>query len=113
MKQGLSEINEIKGVWGSMVCDNQGNILASAPPSGFDDPILEEISRICVETLSDGSEFIPELGELTFYYQKNHLFVLDLKRAAMIIFCTPGIDISLLRLSINLVTARWEEQKKI
>jgi hypothetical protein len=66
-----------------------------------------------VETLSDGSEFIPGLGEMIFFYKQTNLFVLDLKKAVMIIYCTPNIDISLLRLTINVVTTRWEGEKKI
>ena len=113
MEQGLQEINELKGVWGSIYCDNQGKIIASAPPPGYDKPKLEEISRLCVDTLSDGSEFIQNLGEMTFLYQRTHLFVLDLKKGVIIVICTPSIDISLLRMSINVVTSRWEGEKKI
>jgi predicted regulator of Ras-like GTPase activity (Roadblock/LC7/MglB family) len=113
MKEGLQEINELEGVWGSLICDNQGEIIASAPPPGFEQSGLEEISRLCVETLSDGSEYIPGLGEMVFFYQQKHLFVLDLKKVVMIVFCTPKIDISLLRMSINVVTSRWEGEQKI
>lgn len=113
MKQGLQEINNLDGVWGSMVCSNQGEIISSAPPSGIEPSELEEISHLCVETLSDGSEFIEGLGEMTFFYQQKHLFVLDLKNAVMIVFCTPSIDVSLLRLTINLVTTRWKEENKM
>jgi predicted regulator of Ras-like GTPase activity (Roadblock/LC7/MglB family) len=113
MKTGLQEINELSGVWGSLVCDNQGKIVASAPPPGFDDSKLEKTSLLCVETLSDGSEFIQDLGEMIFFYKQSYLFVLDLKKAVMVVFCTPGIDISLLRLTINVVKSRWEGEKKI
>jgi predicted regulator of Ras-like GTPase activity (Roadblock/LC7/MglB family) len=113
MNKGLQEINELSGVWGSLVCDNQGKIIASSPPPGFDEAKLEEVSILCVETLSDGSEFIQELGEVTFLYQQSHLFVLDLNGFVMIVFSAPSIDISLLRLTINVVTTRWEGENKL
>ena len=113
MNTGLQEINELSGVWGSIVCTNEGKIMASAPPPGFDESKLEGISQLCLETLSDGSEFIQDLGEMTFFYQQSHLFVRDLKKAIMIVFCTPGVDISLLRLTINVVVTRWQGENKI
>ena len=113
MNNGLQEINELEGVWGNLVCNNNGDVIASAPPSGLNKSNLENVSRHCVEMLSAGTELITELGEMVIYFEQRRLFVLDMKKAVMIIFCTPSIDISLLRMTINVATSSWKEDKKI
>ena len=113
MKQGLQEINELDGVWGSLICNNQGDLIASVPPPGFESSQLENISRHCVQMLSESSVSVQGLEEMVFYFKQKRLLVLDLQQAVMIVFCTPSIDISLLRMTINVVTSRWDGDKKI
>ena len=113
MKQGLQEINELEGVWGSLVCNNQGEVIASAPPPGFNKSNLENVTRHCIEMLSSGTEFISGLGEMVFYFEQHRLYILDLEKAVLIVFCTPSIDISLLRMTINVTTSGWKEDKGI
>ena len=113
MKKGLQEINELEGVWGNLVCNNNGDVITSAPPSDINKSDLENVSRHCVEMLSAGTEFITELGEMVIYFEQRRLYVLDMEKAVLIIFCTPSIDISLLRMTINVATSSWNEDKKI
>ena len=113
MKQGLQEINELEGVWDSLVCNNQGEVIASAPPPGLNKSNLENISRHCIEMLSSGTEFISGLGEMVFYFEQRRLYILDLEKAVLIVFCTPSIDMSLLRMTINVATSSWKEDKGI
>jgi len=113
MKQGLQEINELTGVWGSVVCNNQGEVFSSAPPPGFNKSNLENVSRHCVEMLASGTEFVTGLGEIVFHFEQRRLYILDLEKAVLIVFCTPSIDISLLRLTINVATSSWKEDNEI
>ena len=113
MKQGLQEINDLVGVWGSLVCDNQGKMIAGAPPPALNDSILENISQHCVELLSTAGEHLQGLEEMILYYQQRRLFLHDLEDAVLIVMCTPSIDISLLRLTVNVVLTRWESDPKI
>jgi len=39
--------------------------------------------------------------------------VLDFEQVVLIVFCTPSVDISLLRMTINVITTRWKSDKKI
>ncbi|MCJ7733637.1 MAG: hypothetical protein MUP11_03720, partial [Anaerolineales bacterium] len=47
------------------------------------------------------------------HYSERKIFVLDLEQAVLVVFCSPSVDISLLRMSINVVTTRWLSDNKI
>ena len=113
MKDGLREINELVGVWGSILCNNQAEIIEDISPPGFNKPALENIARHSLELISTGSETVQDLQEAVFHFQQRTIFILDLQQAILIVLCTPSIDISLLRLTINVVAARWEEDAKV
>ncbi len=109
MKAGLGEINLIPGVWGSLLCTNQGELIENLTPPGLNKSTLENISRHMVELLSGTVDSIPGLGEVVLHYQDRKVFAVDLERAVLIVVCTPSVDISLLRLNINVVLTRWED----
>jgi len=50
---------------------------------------------------------------MVFYFEQRRLFILDLEKAVLIVFCTPSIDMSLLRMTINVATSSWKEDKGI
>ena len=113
MIQGLKEINELTGVWGSLLCNNQAKVIASAPPADFNLSALENIARHCVDLMSPGNESFQDLREVVVHFQQRKLFIMDLEQAILIVLCTPSIDISLLRMTINVMIIRWEADSKI
>ena len=113
MKQSLLEINELAGVGGSLICNNQGGVIASAPPAGFNQSALENIARHCVELLSTGGDSVQGLQEVVMHFQEKRLFILDLQQAILVVLCTPSVDISLLRLTINVITSSWDEDSQV
>ena len=113
MNQGLKEINELEGVWGSFICNNQAKILASALPPSLNKSNVENIARHVVEVISTGSETIQELQEVVIYFQQRRLFILDLQQALLVVIGDPGVDISLLRMTVNILTTSWESDANI
>jgi predicted regulator of Ras-like GTPase activity (Roadblock/LC7/MglB family) len=113
MKDGLMEISELVGVWGSFICNNQAEIIEDISPPGFNKSALENIARHSVELISIGSETVLDLKEAIFHFQQRKIFILDLQQAILIVLCTPSIDISLLRLTINVVATRWDEDAEV
>jgi predicted regulator of Ras-like GTPase activity (Roadblock/LC7/MglB family) len=113
MKAGLQEINETLGVWGSLLCNNQGELIENASPPALNKDTLENISRHMLELISGAAESVPGLTEITFHYQDRKMLVVDLRQALLMVICTPSVDISLLRMSINVVLARWESDSDI
>lgn len=113
MKNGLLEINELTGVWGSILCSNRAELIESSPPTGLNKSTLEEICRHAIELLSSAGMTVTGLREAVIHYSEKKLFVLDLEQAILIVFCTPSVDISLLRMTINVITTHWQSDQKI
>ena len=113
MNQGIKEINELEGVWGSFICSNQAKIIASALPPEFNKSSSGNIARHAVELISTGSETIQELQEIAIHFQRRRLFIHDLQQAILVVICTPGVDISLLRMTINILITSWESDVEV
>lgn len=113
MKDGLREINDLVGVWGSLICNNQGEIIQGNTPPGLNKSALENINRNMIGMFTSASESVDGMSEAVLHYSEKLLFVLDLKQAFLVVICTPSIDISLLRMTVNVVLSRWEGDSKV
>ena len=113
MKDGLREINELIGTWGSLVCNNQGEIIQSNTPPDLNSSVLENINRHVISVFSRAGEEIQGVSEVVFHYSEKKLFALDLEKAFLIVICTPSVDVSLLRMTVNIVRTNWEGDEKV
>ena len=113
MKDGLREINELVGTWGSLICNNQGEIIQGNTPPGLNKSALENINRNVISMFTSAGESIQEISEAVLHYSERKLFILDLKKAFLIVICTPSVDISLLRMTVNVILSRWEGDPKV
>ena len=113
MKAGLREISELNGVWGCFVSDNRGDLIMNLTPPDLKKPILENISRQILELMVAAGDHIKELSEIVFHYSQKKLFVIDLEKAILVVVCTPSVDISLLRMTINVTRSAWEDDPKV
>jgi predicted regulator of Ras-like GTPase activity (Roadblock/LC7/MglB family) len=113
MKAGLQEINELVGIWGSLIINNQGEIITTITPSGLEKAALTNISNHVLALLSSASEKVTGLSEIVLHYENKKTFVLDLEQAVLVVLCTPSVDISLLRLTVNVVAANWQDDPKV
>lgn len=113
MKDGLKEINQLVGVWGSLICDNQGKVIQAETPPGLNKASQENVNRHILDLFISSSESVEGLSEAVLYYSERKIFLLDLEKAILVVFCTPSVDISLLRMTVNLVLANWEDDSKV
>jgi predicted regulator of Ras-like GTPase activity (Roadblock/LC7/MglB family) len=113
MKEGLAEINEIVGVWGSLVCGNQGELIEVSTPPALNKSTLENTTRHLNELLATTGSSIEGLSEVILHYQDRKIFMQDLEKALLVVICTPSVDVSLLRLSVSVVLTRWAGDPKV
>ena len=113
MKEGLREINELVGTWGSLICNNQGEIIQGNTPPGLNKSTLENINRNVIGMFTSADESMQEVSEAVLHYSDKKLFCLDLGKAFLIVICTPSVDISLLRMTVNVILSRWEGDPKV
>ena len=113
MKSGLKEINDTRGVWGSLISDNQGAIIEGHTPPALNKTTLENISHQVLEIIGTLGEELGGLNEIVLHYKQRKVFAVDIKQALLIVICTPSVDVPLLRMSINVVLARWQSDPKV
>ncbi len=113
MKEGLREINELVGIWGSLICNNNGRIIQGNTPPGLNKATLENINRNVIGMFTSADESREGISEAVLYYAEREIFVLDLGKAFLIVICTPSVDISLLRMTVNVVISRWDGDPKV
>jgi predicted regulator of Ras-like GTPase activity (Roadblock/LC7/MglB family) len=113
MRDGLREINDLEGVWGSFLANNRGEIILSATPPDLKKPVLENVSNQVLEVLASSADQVKGLSEVVFHYAQKKLFVVDLESAILGVVCTPSVDVSLLRMTVNVVRTNWEDDAKV
>ena len=113
MIDGLREINELTGVWGSLICNNMGEVIENVTPPGLNKSALENITHHIVELVSTAGDQMENLSESVLYYSQKKLFVVDLEKAVLVVISTPSVDISLLRMIVNGVRMRWDGDAKV
>ena len=113
MKEGLQEINDLIGSWGSLVINNQGEIIASATPPGLNKADLENISDHVVELFMSAEATVNGLAEVVLHFERKILFIHDLGQAILVVVCIPRADISLLRMTANVVVTTWQNDPNV
>jgi predicted regulator of Ras-like GTPase activity (Roadblock/LC7/MglB family) len=113
MKDGLKEINELNGVWGSFIANNRGEVLLSLTPPQLKEQVLEAVSSQVIELIVSAGEQVKDLSEMVFHFSQKKFLVIDLEKAILAVVCTPSVDLSLLRMTVNVVCTGWDEDPKV
>ena len=103
----------MNGALGSLICNNQGEIILSVVPPDMNKTSLEKITRQAVEMMSAAGESVQGLSEAVLHYSEKKLFIVDLEKVILLVICTPSIDISLLRMTVNVIRANWDGDAKV
>ena len=113
MNSGLQEINDLAGVLGSLICKNNGEVIDSQVPPGLNQSAITNINQHVIELLVSAGRSLEGPKEAVFHYSQRKLFILDLEKTILVIICTPSVDISLLRMTANVVINNWDNDPKI
>ena len=113
MKDGLKEINQLNGVWGSFIANNRGEVLLSLTPPQLKAQVLEAVSSQVIELIVSSGDQLKELSEMVFHFSQKKFLVIDLEKAILAVVCTPSVDLSLLRMTVNVVCTGWDEDPKV
>ncbi len=102
MEDKLTKINSLKGVWGYLLCDNMGKILAREMPIVFMKHLAmmgKEVTQVIglLENLSRS----PENVELLF--EDGRVMIMSLKNLTVVVFCDPNVDMAMLRSEMKVV----------
>ena len=113
MKSGLQEINQLVGIWGSLIIDNQGGMILNISPPGLSEETLMNISNQVIDLLNSSKNSLAGVNEALLHYANRKIFIHDLDQVILVVICTPSVDISLLRMTTNVVVTNWRSDPKI
>ncbi len=113
MEKGLQEIKAVSGVRGCWVCDNQGDVFASEKPNGMSQDTIEEINRQSLLALLAVERAQEAIEELDLSYKDSRMLIRDYQRFLLVIVASPEANVSLVRLSANVVASQWEQDGEI
>lgn len=107
----LSEIYNIDGVEGVLVCSNTGKIIDKRSKV-LDDEKLESISLFLLRIISVNNLKNQKISDMEIYWENFHIIVKNSSQFLLVSFCTSSGAQSLLRITQNVVLAHLLEDKK-
>jgi hypothetical protein len=112
MEVGLKEILDIADVRACLLFDNQGQLLKEV---GHDDLLerFEPMGEPAVQSLATLTSEGSECTHIDYVFDRFRVVIKDLGKAVLIVICQPRVDISLLRLTMGVVTNRWDEDPQV
>ncbi|MFO8035127.1 MAG: hypothetical protein R6U57_00655 [Anaerolineales bacterium] len=112
MESGLIEILDVKDVTACLLFDNQGQLLEEVGHMEGTLDALEAMGNSAVQTLATLKSEGSECRQMDYVFDRFRVVVNDLQKAVLVIICQPEVDISLLRLTMSVVTDRWDEDPR-
>lgn len=113
MQEGLEKIKTVAGVRDSFICDNRGEVIASAVSSGLDTSTLNSIGREVTLVMAAMEMTGEAMHQIDCTYAETLLVVRNLTHAVLVVLCEPQIDIAMLRLVLDVEMARFKGNSSI
>jgi predicted regulator of Ras-like GTPase activity (Roadblock/LC7/MglB family) len=107
MENILKDVNAVVGVMGSLVCDDNGQVLARSLPDVFDEASLSPVGRTMAQTLA-GLRLARrrKVNGMDLVYGEGRLVVKNLRGGHLCILCMPTINVPLLNLTANVAAKK-------
>jgi hypothetical protein len=109
--QWLSDIYNLDGVEGVLVCSNTGKIIDKISKV-LDDDKLESIALHLLRIISANNLKNQNISDMEIYWENFHILVKNSSQFLLVSFCTSSGAQSLLRITQNVVLAKLLEDKK-
>jgi hypothetical protein len=109
----FKNLSEIVGIEAIALLDNNNHIIDTWIESKYDTSIFTEIglSYLQIFSIQENRNF--DINEIVLLFDKGLLFVRNHQKFVMIVIANPNIDISLIRLAINVGIFELGEARKI
>jgi len=105
--QGLTTI---PGVMGSMLSDEQGEILAHSFPSIFDQGVLKEVADLLFDTTNGLQDITGGVRSFELRYELGRIVIKPLPGMFLLILCQPSVNIQMLYISLNVAIKKLEKR---
>jgi predicted regulator of Ras-like GTPase activity (Roadblock/LC7/MglB family) len=106
----LHQLNAVPGVMGSLVCDDDGKLLAHAFPPLFDSSLLEEAAAM----LGSAAPGLPGFDErggglVELRYQDARILFKPVFSRFLLLFCQSSVNVSYLNITLKVAVKKLEK----
>jgi predicted regulator of Ras-like GTPase activity (Roadblock/LC7/MglB family) len=108
MQMVLAQLNSVPGVVGSMVCDNQGQVIAHVFPSLFDASMLTQAARVLADSTAGLETVTGSVRLLDLRFDDARIVVRPLSRATLLFLCSASINLQPLAISTSVAAPKIE-----
>jgi hypothetical protein len=109
MERGLQQIANLPYVGGSFVCDNAGEVIVSSNPAPLATVTMNAIGREAAQAFTACDAAGRAAARLDLTYDTWRLLATDLGDAILFAVCDPQVDMPVLRMTVDIVTAGWKK----
>lgn len=113
MENGLKEIGRLAGVGGAFVCDNTGAVIVSSTPPVLATGTMNTIGREVAQTFAAAERAGWESSRAEFVYNSWRLVAEDLGAAVLFVVCEEGVEMPMVRMTIDVVAAAWRKDSRV
>ena len=110
MNEVLQQINTVPGVMGSMICNEDGGIVADLFPPLFDRPMLQEAANLVGECAYGLHSVDDNLNLLDIRYQDVRILIQPMASRFLLLFCQKTINLQFLAITLKVATKRLEKK---
>ena len=109
METILSQINSVPGMIGSMVCDDQGHLLARVFPPSFDAKVLKEAVSVFTDNLPGLRGLTDDIVMFDFRCLNGRIIIRPVAKGYLILLCSSAVNLQFLTISMNVAVKKLEK----
>lgn len=113
MEEGLAEILDVADVKACLLFDNQGNVLREMAQVDLHPDQIQEIGSLVLPFLAALETENGDYTDVEYVFERSRVVLKDLEKAVLVVICQLEVDISLLRLTMNVVMNQWDESPQV
>lgn len=109
MQKVLQQLITVPEVVGSMVCDQEGHLLAHAFPAIFDESILQKAAAAWGRRRLWAAETDGSMGTLDLRYSNGRIISRSVQSSTLVLLCTKAVNLQVLSISLNVARHKIED----
>jgi len=113
MEQGLAQLSGIPHVGGAFICDNRGDVIVSSSPAVLATVAMNVMGQEVGRMLAGLEEAGYKATRLDLTYSTWRMLVVDIEDAMLFVVCHSPVDMSLLRMNVDVILARWRQNPDV
>lgn len=107
MERGLQEIASVDQVEGAFVCNSSGDVVVSSMPPVLATAAMSHIGKALSQVFGAFEAAGVPVDRLELSFDSWRLYARDLGQAVVIVVAEPYADLSMIRMTVDIVITTW------